>query len=143
MAMTAQASSTPYNAQTLHLPSISALVSFYHACLGFPVKQTWLDTIKAGNCTTFDGLTYSNMARYCPNSDETILGHLAQQYQILGRPSPDCSHPCHLHQCLPLSQVLRMCHPIRSLSRRTPSAGCTQMTLATFQSEHAWGTNTS
>jgi hypothetical protein len=39
MAMTAQASSTPYNPQTLDLPSINALVSFSHACLGFPVKQ--------------------------------------------------------------------------------------------------------
>jgi hypothetical protein len=73
MAMTAQASSTPYNPQTLDLSSISALVSFYHACLGFPVKQTWLDTIKAGNCDTFDGLTYSNVARYCPDANKTIL----------------------------------------------------------------------
>jgi hypothetical protein len=40
MAMTAQASSTPYNPRTLDLPRISALVSFYHACLGFLVKQT-------------------------------------------------------------------------------------------------------
>jgi hypothetical protein len=30
---------------------------------------------------TFDGLTYSNAAQYCPNADETILGHLAQQRQ--------------------------------------------------------------
>jgi hypothetical protein len=66
----------------LDLPSISTLVSFYHACLGlFPVKQMWLDTIKAGNCDTFNGLTYSNVARYCPNARETILGHLAQQHQ--------------------------------------------------------------
>jgi hypothetical protein len=77
MAMTAQVSSTPYNSQTLHLPSISVLVSFYHACLGFPVKQMWIDTIKAGNCNTFDGLTYTNVARYCPNTDKRILGHLA------------------------------------------------------------------
>jgi hypothetical protein len=81
MAKAAHASSTPYNLQTLNLSSISALVSFYHACLDFPVKQTWLDAIKAGNCDTFDGLTYSNVARYCPNSNETILGHLAQQRQ--------------------------------------------------------------
>jgi len=33
-----------------------------------------------GNCDSFDGLT-SNIARYCPDSDETILGHLAQQRQ--------------------------------------------------------------
>ena len=63
------------------IPSIGALVGFYHACLGFPIKQTWLDAIKAGNCDTFDGLTYSNAARYCPYANETILGHLAQQRQ--------------------------------------------------------------
>jgi hypothetical protein len=57
MTMAAHASYTPYNPQMLDLPSIGALVSFYHACLGFPVKQTWLDAIKAGNCNTFDGLT--------------------------------------------------------------------------------------
>ncbi len=73
MAMTAQASSTPYNPKTLNLSSISALVSFYHACLGFLVKQTWLDAIKAGNCDTFDGLAYSNVAGYCPNADKTIF----------------------------------------------------------------------
>jgi hypothetical protein len=81
MAMAAHASSTPYNPQMLNLPSIGALVSFYHACLGFPVKQMWLDTIKAGNCDTFDGLTYSNVARYCPDANKIILGHLAQQRQ--------------------------------------------------------------
>jgi hypothetical protein len=81
IATSAHSSSTPYNPRTLNLPCIGALGSFYHACLGFPVKQTWLDTIKAGNCDTFDGLTYSIVARYCPESNKTILGHLAQQCQ--------------------------------------------------------------
>jgi hypothetical protein len=88
MAIAAHASSTPYNPCTLNLPSIGALVSFYHACLGFPVKQTWLDAIKAGNCGTFDGLTYSNVARYCPDSNETILRHLAQQRQNIRSTKP-------------------------------------------------------
>jgi hypothetical protein len=57
------------------------LVGFYHACLGFPVKQTWLNAIKAGNCDTFKGLTYSNAAKYCPDANETIMGHLTQQRQ--------------------------------------------------------------
>jgi hypothetical protein len=35
---------------------MGALVDFYHACSGFPVKQTWLDAIKAGNFDTFDDL---------------------------------------------------------------------------------------
>jgi hypothetical protein len=88
MAMAAHASSTPYNPHTLDLPSIGTLVSFYHACLGFPVKQTWLDAIKAGNSDTFDGLTYSNVARYCPGSKETILGYLAQQSQNIRSTKP-------------------------------------------------------
>jgi hypothetical protein len=88
MAMSAHASSTPYNPQMLGLPSIGTLVSFYHACLGFPVKQTWLDAIKVGNCDTFDGLTYSNVARYCPDANKTILGHLAQQHQNVRSSKP-------------------------------------------------------
>ncbi len=89
--MTAHAFSTPYNLQMLNVPSIGALVSFYHACLGFPVKQTWLDAIKAGNCDTFNGLTYSNVARYCPDSNKTILRHLAQQCQNIQSTMP--KHP--------------------------------------------------
>ncbi len=86
MAMAAHASSTPYN-------SIGALISFYHACLGFPVKQTWLDAIKAGNCDTFDGHTYSNVARYCPNANKTILEHLAQQHQNVRSTKPKWPTP--------------------------------------------------
>jgi hypothetical protein len=71
----------PFDPRRIDLPSIPVLVAFYHACLGFPVKDTWLEAIKAGNCNTFDGLTYWNVARYCPDSDETILGHLAQTRQ--------------------------------------------------------------
>jgi hypothetical protein len=62
----------------MDLPSIGAQVGFYHACLGFPAKQTWLNAIKAGNCNTFEGLTYSNVARYYPDANKIILGHLAQ-----------------------------------------------------------------
>ena len=50
VALAARASGTPFDPRSLDLPSIGALVGFYHACLGFPVKQTWLDAIKAGNC---------------------------------------------------------------------------------------------
>ncbi len=81
VALAAFAAGTPFDPRSLDLPSICALVRFYHACLGFPVKQTWLSAIKAGNCNTFDGFTYSNAARYCPDTDEMIMGHLAQQRQ--------------------------------------------------------------
>jgi hypothetical protein len=106
MAMAAHTSSTTYNLRTLNLPSIGTLISFYHVCLGFPVKQMWLDAIKAGNCDTFNGLTYSNVARYCPNSNKTILGHCstASKYQIN---QAQTSHPLIIydtaHHC-PYSQ---------------------------------------
>ncbi len=78
----------PFDLQRIDLPSIPALVAFYHVCLGFPVKDTWLEAIKAGNCNTFGGLTYSNVARYCPDSDETILGHLPQTWQNVRSSKP-------------------------------------------------------
>jgi hypothetical protein len=93
VALAARAAGTPFDPRSLDLPSIAALVGFYHACLGFPVKQTWPEAIKAGNCNTFDGLTYSNAARYCPDADETIMGHLAQQCQNVWstKPKPPAS----------------------------------------------------
>jgi hypothetical protein len=81
VALAAHAAGTPFNPRSLNLLSIGALVGFYHACLGFTVKQTWLDAIKAGNCDNFKGLTYSNVANYCLDADETIMGHLSQQGQ--------------------------------------------------------------
>jgi hypothetical protein len=52
-----------------------------------------LDTIQARNCDTFDGLTYSNVARYCPNANKTILGHLAQQRQNVRSTKPKLPTP--------------------------------------------------
>jgi hypothetical protein len=66
LALAAQPTKPTFDPRSLDLPSIGALVGFYHACLGFPVK--WPDAAKAGNCDSFDGLTYSNIARYCPDS---------------------------------------------------------------------------
>jgi hypothetical protein len=81
VALAARATGIPFDPQSLDLPSIGALIGFYHACLAIPVKRTWLDAIKAGNCNTFKGLTYSNAAKYCPDANETIMGHLAQRCQ--------------------------------------------------------------
>ena len=88
MALSSLSSKTPFDPHSLDLPSIASLVGFYHACMGFPVKQTWLEAIKAGNFETFDSLTYSNAARYCPNADETIMGHLAQWRQNIRSTKP-------------------------------------------------------
>ena len=77
-----------FDPQSLGLPSMGVLVGFYHACLSFPVKQTWLNDIQVGNFDSLPGLTYSNAARYCPDANETIKGHLAQQRQNVKSTKP-------------------------------------------------------
>jgi hypothetical protein len=96
VALAAHAAGTLFDPRSLDLPSIAALAGFDHACLGFPVKQTWLNAIKAGNCDTFEGLTYSNAAKYCPDSDKTIMGHLAQQRQNVRSTKPKLPTPAPL-----------------------------------------------
>ncbi len=82
MAMASTFPSKPqFDPCKMHLPSVPAIIAFYHACMGFLVKQTWLEAIKEGNCNTFKGLTYANVALFCLDVDETILGHLAQTRQ--------------------------------------------------------------
>ena len=63
------------------LPSVEALVRYFHAAAGYPVRSTWLAAIKAGNYASWPGLTYNNAPRYCPSTDETIKGHMVQTRQ--------------------------------------------------------------
>jgi hypothetical protein len=125
-------------------------VSFYHACLSFPVKQTWLDAIKAGNCDTFDGLTYSNMARYCPNTNKTILGHLAQQRHNIRSTKPKLPTPpaplapfptAPSPTEVPSNQVFITVHPLSRLytddTGRFPVRACSgnQYVMITFYTD--------
>jgi hypothetical protein len=72
---------TKLHVQTLDLPNTPALIAYLHATAGYPVKQTWLDAIQRGAYASWPGLTYKLAARHCPNSDETLLGHMAQPRQ--------------------------------------------------------------
>ena len=80
-----------------YLPSLEALVRYFHAAAGFPVRTTWIKAIKMGNYRTWPGLVMANATAYCPSSDETIKGHIVQSRQgvcskkpkILQRQIPD------------------------------------------------------
>jgi hypothetical protein len=50
---------------------IQQSIKYLHAVAGFPVKETWLDAIKAGNYVTWPGLTAAAVQKHCPDSDET------------------------------------------------------------------------
>ena len=66
---------------TYDLSSVEALIRYFHAAAGFPVRYTWLKAIKAGNFDLWPGLTYQNATKYCPTSKETIKGHMVQTRQ--------------------------------------------------------------
>ena len=132
----ARAAGTPFDPRSLDLPSIGSLVGFYHACLDFPVKQTWLDAIKAGNCDTFDGLTYSNAAKYCPDADETIMGHLAQQCQNVRSTKPKQPMLAPLmvpppSVATPSNQVYITTQPLSKLFTDEPVAFLSELALVT------------
>ena len=93
---------TPAALSATDLPSVAALVHYLHAAAGFPVKSTWLAAIKAGNYASWPGLTYSNAARHCPDSTETLKGHLTQTRKGLRSTKPKHTHPSPLPP-LPLS----------------------------------------
>ena len=41
-----------------NLTSVETLIRYFHAAAGFPVRDTWLKEIKAGNFDSWPGLTY-------------------------------------------------------------------------------------
>ena len=50
-------------------------VRYLHEAAGFPVQETWIDAIKAGNYTTWPGITLKTVNRHFPELDETQKGY--------------------------------------------------------------------
>ena len=70
------------------LPSVEALVIYFHADAGYPVIDTWLKAIKAGNYDSWLGLTYINATKYCQSEDKIIKGHMLQTRQGVWSTNP-------------------------------------------------------
>ena len=52
------------------------------AAAGFPVKETWIRAVRAGNYTTRPGLSVKSIQKYCPDdAEETLKGHMRGQRQ--------------------------------------------------------------
>ena len=64
-----------------YLPSIEALLRYFHAASGYPVRSTWLTANSAGNYSSWPGLTLANATKYCPLVTATIMVHLVQKIQ--------------------------------------------------------------
>ena len=63
------------------LPRVAALISYFHAEAGYPVRSAWLKSIGAGNYSSWPGLTLANATKYFPSAVATIVGHLVQKRQ--------------------------------------------------------------
>ena len=46
-----------------YLPSVEALIRYFNAASGFPVRDTWIRAIKAVNFDSRPGLIYQNTAK--------------------------------------------------------------------------------
>jgi hypothetical protein len=62
-----------------NLPNTRQSLMYFHAAAGFPVKETFLDAVRARNYTTWPGLTTALIAKHFPDSDETQKGHMKGQ----------------------------------------------------------------
>ncbi len=63
------------------LPSTRQTNLYHHALAGFPVKETFLKAVRAGNYTTWPGLTIAALHKYFLDSDETQKGYIKGQQQ--------------------------------------------------------------
>jgi hypothetical protein len=59
-----------------NLPSAQQTLLWYHAAVGFPTKETFIDTVHARNYAMWPGLTVQMINRHFPDSTETVKGHL-------------------------------------------------------------------
>ncbi len=68
-------------ANVYNIPSINQTIKYLHAAAGYPVEDTWVKVINAGNYTTWPGLTATAACKHFPESDETQKGHMKCQQQ--------------------------------------------------------------
>jgi len=62
-----------------NLPNLRQSLMYFHAAVGFPTKESFTDAVRAGNYTTWPGLTTTLIAKHFPDSDETQKGNMKGQ----------------------------------------------------------------
>ena len=67
---------TPQAFSAYDLPSVEAIIRYFHVAAGFSVHDTWLKAIKSGNFALWPGSTYHNSSKSCPKTDDTLKVHM-------------------------------------------------------------------
>ena len=63
-------------ANAYNITNVPALISYLHACAGFPVTATWIYTINKGWFSTWPGLTSSRVQKHLKPSKYISMGHM-------------------------------------------------------------------
>ena len=85
------------------LPIVAALIRYFHAAAGYPVRSTWLKSMGAGNYSSWPGLTLANSTKYCPSDEAIIMVHLVPKSQGVRSTKPK-HHPTNSPE-EPMTQV--------------------------------------
>ena len=85
------------------LTSVEALIRYFHAAAGFPVQDTGIKAIQAGNFRSWPGHTLQNATKYCPMSKETIKGYMVQKRQNVRSTKCEHTNPIALRPPKPVS----------------------------------------
>ncbi len=123
------------------LPSIPQTLTYLHAAAGFPVKETWMDAINAGNLITWPILTILVFWKHFPDSNETQKGHMKKQRQGVSSTKLK-REPYQATQSRKWTQAPQIKWETYSLKYITP-AKCTATKQDTSQQHQAKATNIS
>jgi hypothetical protein len=61
------------------LPNTRQTLLYFHAAAGFPAKETFRNAVRAGNFSTWPGLTTTLISKHFPDSNKTQKGHMKGQ----------------------------------------------------------------
>ena len=92
------------------LPSVEALIRYFHAVAGYPIRSTWLKAISAGNYSSWPGLTLTNATKYCLSATATIMGNLVQKIQGVRSTKTKLTATSPQEQKTPSSLIKRTSH---------------------------------
>ncbi len=62
-----------------NLPNTRQSLLYHHALAGFPLKETFLAAVRAGNYATWPSLTNTLILKHFPNLDKMQRGHIKGQ----------------------------------------------------------------
>ena len=71
------------------LPNVEALIRYFYANSGFPVRDTWLKAINVGNFESWPGLAYQNASKACSANGDILKGHMVQVRQGVRSTKPN------------------------------------------------------